>query len=70
MNRHDFYDELNKMSYYNSFFRVRDELLEREIIAITQNNNGNKQKLISLTSRGVYLYTEMLKLNALINQNQ
>ncbi len=28
LDKHAFYNELNKFSYYNSFFRVKDDLIK------------------------------------------
>ncbi len=64
--KHAFYSELNKFSYYNSFFRVKDELLEKGLIKIEKN--GNK-KFIILTEKGQAIYNKLIELNELINNH-
>ena len=32
--KHTFYNELNKFSYYNSYFRVKDDLVKKGLIKI------------------------------------
>ncbi|MFW9879725.1 MAG: hypothetical protein ACFFG0_42160 [Candidatus Thorarchaeota archaeon] len=49
---HSFYNELNKISYYNSFFRIKEELIDKEIINISKQN---KKTMICLTLKGVML---------------
>ena len=39
--KHAFYNELNKFSYYNSYFRIKDELIKRGLLEI-KNNDGKK----------------------------
>ncbi|MHA1294489.1 MAG: hypothetical protein ACTSQJ_17760 [Promethearchaeota archaeon] len=62
--RKAFYTELNKFSYYNSFFRVQDELVKRGLIEIIKEN-GKKQ--IKLTKKGLEVYNKLLEINDLIN---
>jgi len=64
--KHAFYNELNKFSYYNSFFRVKDDLIEKGLIQIEQN--GNK-KYIKLTEKGLTIYKKLVELNELINHH-
>ncbi len=51
--KHTFYDELNKFSYYNSFFRVKEELINKGLIEIIQINGV---KYIKLTKKGLDVY--------------
>ena len=61
MNLNSFYDELNKFSYYNSFLRVKDVMLELDIISIQR---GKSDKLeISLTEKGITLLKKIEELN-------
>ncbi len=61
--KHTFYNELNKFSYYNSFFRVKDELIKKGLIEIEQNN---KVKYIKLTEKGLEVYNKLNVINDLI----
>ena len=65
-NKHTFYNELNKFSYYNSFFRVKDELLEKGLIVIEHNK---KKKYIRLTDKGLLVYNKLVEINELINNH-
>jgi hypothetical protein len=62
--KHTFYNELNKFSYYNSFFRVKDELLKRGLIEIEHND---KKKYVKLTDKGLDVYNRLVEINKLIN---
>ena len=62
---HAFYRELNKFSYYNAFFRVKDELIDRGLINIRKN--GGK-KLISLTKKGTEVYNKLVEIDDIINK--
>ena len=44
--KHTFYNELNKFSYYNSFFRVKEDLIDKGLIEIERNE---KKKFFKLT---------------------
>ncbi len=62
--KHSFYNELNKFSYYNSFFRVKDLLINKGLIEI---ENDNKKKFIKLTNKGLDVYNKLVEINELIN---
>ncbi|KKL25128.1 hypothetical protein LCGC14_2408450 [marine sediment metagenome] len=47
--KHIFYTKLNAFSYYNSFFRVKNELINKGLIEIIHNNN--QLKSIKLTKK-------------------
>jgi len=64
--KHTFYNELNKFSYYNSFFRVKEDLIKRGLIAIEQNK---KKKYIKLTEKGLLVYDKLVEINDLINNH-
>jgi predicted transcriptional regulator len=64
--KHTFYNELNKFSYYNSFFRVKEDLIQRGLIAIEQNK---KKKYIKLTEKGLLVYEKLVEINDLINNH-
>jgi predicted transcriptional regulator len=64
IDKHSFYNELNKFSYYNSYFRVKEDLIERGLITIEQNN---KKKFVKLTSKGLDVYNRLEEINNLIN---
>ena len=62
--KHTFYNELNKFSYYNSFFRVKDDMIEKGLISIEENN---KKKYVKLTDKGLSIYNKLVEINNLIN---
>jgi hypothetical protein len=62
--KHTFYNELNKFSYYNSFFRVKEELIKKGLIQIEHNN---KKKYVKLTEKGLEVYNRLVEINELIN---
>lgn len=64
--KHAFYDELNKFSYYNSFFRIKEELINRGLIDIEQNNG---KKYIRLTKKGMEVYKKLEEINDIIEGN-
>lgn len=64
--KHTFYNELNKFSYYNSFFRVKEDLIKRGLIKIEMNN---KKKMIKLTKKGMDVYNKLVEINDLINHS-
>jgi len=66
INKHTFYKELNKFSYYNSFLRVKDQLLNRDIIYVKKNKN--KKLEISLTPKGVVILEKIEELNELFTK--
>jgi len=61
MNKHSFYKELNKFSYYNSFLRIKDFMLEREIISIQKGKNNKLE--ICLTEKGRVILKKIEELN-------
>ena len=54
--KHKFYNELNKFSYYNSFFRVKDEMIRKGLIEL---ENTSKVKYIKLTEKGLDVYNKL-----------
>jgi len=60
----DFYKLLTDFSNYNSFLRLKDKLLEIEIIKL-EIINGDEY--IGLTEKGKTIYNNLLQLNELIN---
>jgi predicted transcriptional regulator len=56
IDKHTFYNELNKFSYYNSFFRVKEELIRKGLIVI---ENTSKIKTIRLTEKGLDVYNKL-----------
>jgi len=67
VDKHTFYNELNKFSYYNSYFRVKEELIDRGLIEIVpeEKNNG---KVIKLTDKGLDVYNRLVEINELIKE--
>lgn len=64
--KHAFYNELNQFSYYNSFFRIKEELLKRKLIEIEVKDSKN---YIKLTKRGLEVYNKLMEVNDIINEN-
>ena len=62
--KHTFYNELNKFSYYNSFFRVKDELVKKGLVEIEV---ANKKKFVKLTEKGQKVFDKLVEVNDLIN---
>ena len=60
-----FYKELNKFSYYNSFHRVKEELIKKGIVEIEYNNS--RVKYIKLTKKGLSIYNKLSEINDLIS---
>ena len=67
VDKHTFYSELNKFSYYNSFFRVKDDLIDKGLI---EEENTNKKKMIKLTKKGLTMYNKLVELNDLVNHGK
>ncbi len=61
--KHTFYNELNKFSYYNSFFRVKEELIKKGLIEI---QNTSKVKYIKLTDKGLDVYNKLKDINDML----
>ena len=58
-----FYDKLNRFSYYNSFLRVKDKLVEKKLISIEKNSG---KMYIGLTEKGKTVLHKLTELNKLI----
>ncbi|HEY0088686.1 MAG TPA: hypothetical protein VGB37_07570 [Candidatus Lokiarchaeia archaeon] len=69
IDKHTFYNELNKISYYNSFFRVKDELINKGLLTI-EKDKINKKKQISLTEKGLNIYNRLMELNDLVGNHK
>ena len=65
--KHTFYNELNKFSYYNSFFRVKEDLIDKGLIEIERNE---KKKFFKLTDKGLEVYNKLVEINELINKKK
>ena len=65
LDKHAFYNELNKFSYYNSFFRVKDDLIKKGLIEI---ENSNKIIYIKLTKKGLDVYNKLSEINNLVKK--
>ncbi|MBD3197606.1 MAG: hypothetical protein GF317_21305 [Candidatus Lokiarchaeota archaeon] len=63
VDKHTFYNELNKFSYYNSYFRVKEELIKRGLIEIVKDES---KKIIKLTDKGLDVYNRLVEINSLI----
>ena len=58
--------ELNRISYYNSFLRIKEELLQNNLIKI---HRSQKKKYISLTTLGIEVYNRIIQLYDNVNEN-
>jgi predicted transcriptional regulator len=63
VDKHKFYAELNKFSYYNSFFRVKDDLIKKGLIEI---ENTSKVKYIKLTAKGLEVYNKLNEISDML----
>lgn len=63
--KHTFYNELNKFSYYNSFFRVKEELIKKGLIEI---ENTSKIKYIKLTEKGLEVYNKLKDISDMLKK--
>lgn len=63
--KHAFYNELNKFSYYNSFFRTKDNFINKGLIEIEQHNS---KKFIKLTDKGLNVLNKLNEINQIINE--
>ena len=63
---HEFHKELNRISYYNSFLRIKEELLQNNLIKI---HRSQKKKYISLTTLGIEVYNRIIQLYDNVNEN-
>ncbi len=66
VDKHTFYNELNKFSYYNSYFRVKNDLIKRGLIEIDVTDG---KKSIKLTEKGLTVYNKLVEINDLIKNH-
>ncbi|MFW9819899.1 MAG: hypothetical protein ACFFE5_09840 [Candidatus Thorarchaeota archaeon] len=59
-----FYRHLIDFSNYNSFLRIKDKLIESELINVEKSNGA---EYIGLTAKGKTVYDSLVQLNDLIN---
>ena len=64
---HEFYKELNKISNYNSFLRIKEKLLQKNLINI--NKSKKNKKYISLTGLGINVYNKLIELNDILTKS-
>ncbi|MFX0041185.1 MAG: hypothetical protein ACFFAB_17735 [Candidatus Heimdallarchaeota archaeon] len=62
--KHLFYQRLNEFSHYNSFLRIKDELLEKNLLLV---DNHNKVSYYELTAKGKRMYSLLKELYKLID---
>ena len=67
VDKHTFYNELNKFSYYNSYFRVKEDLIKKGLIEIVPREKEN-YKIIKLTDKGLDVYNRLVEINELIKE--
>ncbi len=63
---HEFYKEFNKISYYNSFLRIKEELIKKKLININKSQN---KKYISLSELGINVYNKLIELNDILTKS-
>jgi len=61
----NFYKKLNEFSNYNSFLRLKDKLLELNLIQV-ESNNG--EEYIGLTKKGKIVFDNLQQLNDLFKE--
>ena len=64
---HIFYDEFNKLSYYNAFIRVRDTLIERGLINIDKRKG---KKFVILTRKGIIVYNKLVEIEEMVKEKK
>lgn len=62
--KNSFFTELNKFSYYNSYFRIKDDLLHFNLIKIGEKNG---EQVNALTEKGLDVYNKLLELDEIIS---
>lgn len=62
---HTFYRELNKNSYYNSFYRLKDDLIAKGLINI---NSSKGKKYIRLSKKVTAVYNKLVEINNILNE--
>ena len=62
-----FYKELKQVSYYNSFYRVKDAFIEKGIIILRKDNN---EKYVALTQKGIDIYNKLIELAELLRESK
>ena len=61
--KHSFYQKLIEFSHYNSFLRIKEDLLEKNLLLI---DNHNKASYYELTAKGKHMYCLLKELYKLI----
>ncbi|MFX0007099.1 MAG: hypothetical protein ACFFA7_16405 [Promethearchaeota archaeon] len=61
--KHLFYQRLNEFSHYNSFLRIKEELLEKKLLIV---DNHNKASYYELTAKGKRMYCLLKELYKLV----
>ncbi|MFX0030093.1 MAG: hypothetical protein ACFE8B_12845 [Candidatus Hermodarchaeota archaeon] len=62
VDKHTFYHKLNEFSHYNSFIRIKDELIQKGLLEIQLNNSSCYFELTHKGQRMLYLLKELDKL--------
>lgn len=63
--KHGFYQKLTEFSHYNSFLRLKNKLLEKNILVV---HNHNKTTYFELTSKGKRVFSLLKELEELIEE--
>lgn len=67
MRKSEFYDKLNEISYYNSYLRIKDDLLHYKLIEMeTKNGGGRQDEYIRITSKGIYMYQQLTEISTFL----
>ncbi len=61
--KYTFYKKLNEFSYYNSFLRIKDDLIKNGLLNV---DNHNKSCFYELTSKGKEVFFLLKKLDKLL----
>jgi len=62
-----FYKELNKISYYNAFFRIKYEMIKKGLI---KTGRSNGKKYIWITAKGKKVYDKLVEINEMISKKK
>lgn len=61
--KYSFYKRLNEFSHYNSFLRIKNELIEKELLFI---DNHNKTSYYELTTKGKRMLSLLKELDKML----
>ena len=63
ISKKDFHKELNDFSNYNSYSRIKNKLIDLDLIQETENNGVSK---IKGTDKGIFLYERLIEISNIL----